>query len=636
MVVRRDAGVSLMGVQAELPPDLSPLTIGTRGVYGGQGFILVGRVRQTYDAGAWTEWCADFGHDRWGWVAEAQGLYYASEEIAVPADFPGKAEIEAARGGVGDGIVLVDFEQTVGRAQMVLGRTLRIAGRSYAVSDVKTATVRGAEGELTFAATPGRTALSVDLRGDDGAFASAEYSKDGIRLFVGRILSFEDLKFTELRQVPGWTAEVQTVRGQTQALACPKCAAVVELRAVGFSMSAVCGNCGSILDAADPTLRVIEEAGRSEIFKPLIPLGTRGRFGEVDFECIGFLRRRDHYGESWSEYLLFNPFVGYRWLVTYQGHWSWVELLASEPRQVGGRPIWRGKPHALFAVARTQVTYVLGEFYWRVRRGEASTLRDFIAPPWVVSEESYPDLAEKTWSAGEYLPSTAVRAAFRLAQPLPEPSGPYLNEPNPHRDKGRTLRWLFPLMAILVLLIQCVLAAGRARQAVYASPLEYRPGEINLVHTTPVFEIPGRRSQALEFQLQAPVENQWLEVNMDLVHATTKRVRELTIGVEFYQGFDDGHWSEGSQVSQAVLPAVEPGTYYLVIRAVADPAVGAMDYQLRVTRDVTLWSNLWLGWVLLAGYPIFRWVREHAFERRRWSQSDFQPNGSVVEVEEED
>lgn len=69
MVVRRDVDVELMGQQATLPPDLSPLQVGTRGEFNGLGFTLVGRVRVGYHEGSWNEWCADFGGVRAAMVA---------------------------------------------------------------------------------------------------------------------------------------------------------------------------------------------------------------------------------------------------------------------------------------------------------------------------------------------------------------------------------------------------------------------------------------------------------------------------------------------------------------------------------------------------------------------------------------
>src|SRR5580765_3752760 len=110
MVVRRDVNVELLGLQAELPPDLSPLQIGTRGEFDGQSFTLIGRVRIRYREGSWNEWLASFGEERWGWVAEAQGFYMVSFEVPVPEDFPGLAELRASSApDARTGIKMVNF-----------------------------------------------------------------------------------------------------------------------------------------------------------------------------------------------------------------------------------------------------------------------------------------------------------------------------------------------------------------------------------------------------------------------------------------------------------------------------------------------------------------------------------------------
>jgi hypothetical protein len=69
---------------AALPPDLSPLQIGTHGEFDGLAFTLLGRVRFAYDEGSWNEWFALFSDNRYGWVAEAQGFFMVSFEYAPP------------------------------------------------------------------------------------------------------------------------------------------------------------------------------------------------------------------------------------------------------------------------------------------------------------------------------------------------------------------------------------------------------------------------------------------------------------------------------------------------------------------------------------------------------------------------
>ena len=92
-------------------------------------------------------------------------------------------------------------------------------------------------------------------------------------------------------------------------------------------MSAVCGSCGTVIDTATPELQIIEAAEAAvRKLAPILPIGQRGKLFGTDYEIIGCVKRADPWSK-WSEYLLFNPWQGFRWLVTFNGHWSFVTRL---------------------------------------------------------------------------------------------------------------------------------------------------------------------------------------------------------------------------------------------------------------------------------------------------------------------
>src|SRR5690242_13571789 len=74
----------------------------------------------------------------------------------------------------------------------------------------------------------------------------------------------------------------------SQALNCPGCGAGLEMRAAGHSLTVICSHCGAILDAKDPKFRVLEQFQARTKIVPKIPLGTRGKLGDVTYEIIGF------------------------------------------------------------------------------------------------------------------------------------------------------------------------------------------------------------------------------------------------------------------------------------------------------------------------------------------------------------
>jgi hypothetical protein len=614
MVVRHDVDVESIGKAAILPPDLSPLQIGARGEFEGQGFSLIGRVRVAYEDGSWNEWCAVFGDGRYGWVAEAQGIFMVSFENALPPDFPSEAD------------------------ELRDGYKVNLAGYSYAATDRKETVCLGSEGELPFVASPGRKAKSIDFTGADGCFACAEFSESGARFFVGRFARFDDLKFSNLRAVPGWSEEaLEPEHHQTTVLNCPNCGGAVSLRAAGFSMSATCGSCGALIDTATPELQLIRTAREMQRIDPEIPLGRRGVLFGINYEVIGFQRVKDQYS-GWSEYLLFNPWQGFVWLVTYNGHWTFVTRLFERLEVHDGgvfkttaRIKFQGDSYRIYAASSVSTSYVLGEFYWKVRLGMEAHVTDFISPPRILSREAYPNLGEETWSQGEYVQPGMIEQAFNLEQPLAEPVGTYLNQPNPYAEKLRQLKWLAPVFILVLLVIQMISRTHAAGEPVLSGEYVYHAGATNPVIVTRAFEVKGI-NQALEVTIHAPVDNNWLEVDADLVNTNTGSVvATFEQGIEYYHGYDDGPWSEGSQDEHRLIPGIPPGQYYLTLEVSADPAVSEMSFDLTVVRDVIAWSNFWIALGLLVSYPLYCWIRANAFERARWMESDFSPYSSSSE-----
>ena len=126
-----------------------------------------------------------------------------------------------------------------------------------------------------------------------------------------------------------------------------------------------------------PSLQILQKFEGKQRYQPKIPLGTRGKLPTGEYEAIGFQIRSievDGVTYAWAEYLLYNPYKGYRYLTEYNGHWNDIRTLRAipVPTAKGSKPavIYGRKTYTHFQTARAQTAFVMGEFPWQVRVGE--------------------------------------------------------------------------------------------------------------------------------------------------------------------------------------------------------------------------------------------------------------------------
>ena len=148
-----------------------------------------------------------------------------------------------------------------------------------------------------------------------------------------------------------------------QTLHCPNCGGPVERRGFGHTLTIACPQCLAVLDATTPLFEILQaaetQASRRE---PLIPLGTRGTIGGGTWEVIGFQAREivvDGDRFEWHEFLLFNPYKGFRYLTHYEGHWNFVTPMESIPAGGGGSARINGRTYKHFATSQPSTIFVL-------------------------------------------------------------------------------------------------------------------------------------------------------------------------------------------------------------------------------------------------------------------------------------
>jgi hypothetical protein len=425
---------------------------------------------------------------------------------------------------------------------------------------------------------------------------------------------------------------------KVKSFSCPACGASVTVKYAGFSMSATCDSCHSVIDTSNNNYAILSRYfAKTKQYNPVIPLGTRGKLENKTWEVIGYMVRCDASSLwYWFEYLLFNPYYGYRWLVSDQGHWMLVKTIKQKPYVVSAAKSLSGREYAeygkdhykLFNRGEARVVYVMGEFYWRVVVDSRVIATDYIAPPHMLSREK--DDSEIVWSHATYITRTDVEKAFNLKSTvatLPLTYSVGACQPSAADEAWKKIRLLWPLFAT-ILTCACFYFTSTAlnlQATVYNG--NYTPFVKTTDTTIPVFSLDKNKANVV-VKVQAQVENSWFYLGGELVNDETGETFPFENDIEFYSGYDsDGYWSEGSNTKEAFIPSVPAGKYYINFDTengdckTTDPR----SFTVVVLRDVPSYSNYWWCLFYISIIPVLSWMAARQFEVSRWSNSDFSP-----------
>lgn len=605
VVARTDRGLEAHGVVAALIDTGTPLRTGLAGKYRGNGFRITGRTQMRHEAGGiWNEWYAAFDDGRWGWVAEAQGRYYVTFRVgddAPPLD-------------------AIDLGARVG---------------DLTVAEIGRAEVVSAEGELPWKPAPGETYAYADLTGPEQRFATIDYSEEAPVLFKGAEATLAELGLEEVVMRRG--------RVTATALNCANCGGPLDLKVPEQAERIYCPNCGSGHDLTAGKLQYLGAAKKKKKVVPVVPLGARGTIDGDEYVVAGFMERAVHFDRDyfWTEYLLHNPQKGYRWLVHSDDHWSFVTPLRPgevgdwSPTGVAKSIHYNGKNFKLFQDATARVTYVLGEFYWKVAVGEKADTADYIAPPFGISKEvTQSGAREINYSHSRYMTRREVQEAFDLKRDLPRPAGIGPTQPFP----GPNLIGPFVVLLALLLVTTVVLQMSKSHRTlldqtydVSALPAGEEPGR---VFFTDPFEVSGRDNVMVE--ASANVDNEWLYVEGDLVNTLTNTYSEFAMPIEYYHGVDQGEsWSEGDRDKRIFFSRPEKGSYALRIGVQWQDGRTPPSLRLTVVEGVFRWPYLIVAFLLVGVPGILALLRFINWEKERWKDSAHSPY-SALESDDDD
>lgn len=636
--VVRQAGAELI-IEAQVTAvveDATPFCVGTTGSYGRRAFRLMGRLQVRHGAGGfWNEWAMAFDDGAWGWLSEAAGVLTVYE----PEPASKRSRITASLG------------------EHQPGGVVQLQGIHFRVKEVGTAHVSGGEGELPCPAGQGWALPFVDLGTHGHEAATIDYSDNPPAVYVGAVVDYDDLAFQGTReQLPPDHPMARVANATVETVSCPSCGGGLERRTGAQAQSLHCSYCGAGIDLRTAPFSALGHSDWSgSLPGGTFKIGQFGRVEGVDWVILGTLERHiPRWNVSWLEYLLHNDKRGYRWLVESDGHFTWIESLASVPLDKGSQvllPAGRGReldpaagvlgearrPASDVALTlresnRVVVARVAGEFYWQVKAGDAADVREFAMAPWTMSAEDMG--SERTWSVGRYCDPKALSDAFGgLA--MPSRVGTVPHQPPP-QDKWLKPLWWRWLLAAGLLVAGVVVTAAMSKAEIVVSDqftvslpaepelraaLARDPGEPvldayldSLVRWYPSFQVP-KGPEALEVTIGTNLQNGWMIAHGSLFDEERGEAVDFQDDISYYSGSD---WSEGSTGTSVILPSVKSGTYTFRFEPIpGELPTGEVQVSLTVTRDVALHRWFWLALALLSLPVVVLFFARVAFIARR-------------------
>ena len=391
--MRSGETLSRIGKMAELFDDFSPLQLMASGVFDGKPFTLIGRLQYQYAQGTWTEWVAFFDDGSTAFLSEDNGAYVFTQPFDAGRAMPAADQLR-------------------------LGATTAINGTPFTVASNQPVSLLSAQGELPHLPPLGASFAMVELRNANGEVLSVDYGP-GVQtasaapvLSLGRAVVLDDLKLRGLK-------DESAKEEKATAFNCPNCGAPIEVT-LATSQSITCRACNSLIDLSKGTGGALKHAMQDEPVTPLIALGTVGTLQATDWQVVGFQHRMgketgdDEESFGWDEYLLYHRSKGFTFLVDAEDGWSLVKPLTGSPvfKPGGETAVWQGAVYKVQSSYNAETSYVAGEFYWRVQRGQKTFNRDFTSGALLLSQEMAG--REITWSGGSKLDGALVARAFKL------------------------------------------------------------------------------------------------------------------------------------------------------------------------------------------------------------------------------
>ncbi|MEL7472259.1 MAG: DUF4178 domain-containing protein [Planctomycetota bacterium] len=635
----------LAGRMAVLSAPRGPLAVGAVIDLNGETFTVLGRVRYGYSRGFWDEWYVRRENGKYAWISQDE------ENFTVQR--------------------LRDQGKVPEYATTSPGDIVRVLGHEFHVNEKDIAECEGAEGQIPFEVESGERTPFLDLS-DGERFVSVEYAIGGApRIFVGRRIQPTDLEviaegFTRnrggaipLERDEGEHGRERVVRsgGRTLAIRCDQCDA--SLPVVEGASHVECEHCGAENDltvrralcpACNLSNRVSADASVQQIVcrgcsnrldlrgesvvalgvlarlkRPNLPvrIGDTFKHEDIEYQVVGVVRWGSYEGMhhySSSEFLLFAPDHGYRFLIYEDGHFSFSEKIdppkGADPRSLffGSQFQYAGETWRVYERGEQTVDWVDGELTWVAAVGDHVSYMDAVSEPHLLSAEWTP--TESEWYGSTYLqPSEVAQGLGVPEETLPKRIGLAPNQPY---SASKFFRQTGPIAGVFALVFLGMAIAAMFKRGEPVATLEIPGVEYRREYLTEAFRITDGPT-VCKARLEAPIRNEWVYLDVALIDEQDRALVDFSTQASYYEGVaSDGPWTEGRRHDSTVFRVDAPGEYRFLLKGEASTPNAFRPLRIDVLQGAAISRYHFIGAGLCAAWGCVVWLRGHSFHHKKW------------------
>lgn len=414
---------------------------------------------------------------------------------------------------------------------------------------------------------------------------------------------------------------------------CLKCGHDMKNYAGHLSTHFVCSNCRNVHEFSSSGLKLSSIVFKKSV-KGIVPVGHRGEYKKSKFTVIGILLVKES-GTSyyWNEYYILYDSGLTATIIEINGHFIYSEVTETKYPINSTEVEYNDLVYSKFNFYTFYYVGAEGEFDFNVYYSVKPKVVEYIYPPYGLVKETKD--GEVIWYSTEYIDSSTVKRLFEKTSNLVFPKKEGVASIQPLKigvNRNRVLKNLFitPLVMFAILLLFIIEEKELVKFNVPVNKLKVDTlgvvipsGEEQF--TSMPFKVKNwTGSSSLKIEAFSYVENDWVELEGQLLNEVSGEEDYVNIGIEYYHGSD---WSEGSQESDVIVSSVSDGSYRFVGKTISSNTTnGADQIFVKIYQTGVIWKNFWLILLAVSILPGSIYLYQSSFESNRWLTSNLNDN----------